>query len=254
MKRLYLRIYLAVIASIILSVVLAGAAWRTFGDRSDFMRQREFLVEAAKSMLPPATAAQEAQKAALDKWHRLSGFNMALLDRGGRVIAMAGEVDVGPSSRRRRHRWRDNWYQRIRLGDGRMLVGQHDPRRGGPLAGLGILMVLLLIGIAVAIAAFPFVRRLTRRLEALEGGVAAFGAGNLGARVDIKGKDEVARLAATFNQSAEPHRDAGAGQQDHAGQCLTRIALATGTAAHGSGSAWRSDARWLEKRNQRQCA
>jgi len=203
MKRLYLRIYLAVLLAIVLSVVLAGTAWRFLGDRSELMRQREFFVAAAQAMLPPASAPNSEQQAALDKWHGLSGFNLALLDRRGNVIAMAGEVDLRPVYRRRGDRWRDNWYRRIRLNDGRLLVGQHDPRRGGPLAGLGILVVLLLIGISVAVVAFPFVRRLTRRLEALETGVADFGTGNLAARVDIKGKDEVARLAATFNTSAE---------------------------------------------------
>jgi signal transduction histidine kinase len=46
------------------------------------------------------------------------------------------------------------------------------------------------------------VRRITRRLEALQAGVDDLGEGDLGARVEVKGKDEVARLAGSFNRAA----------------------------------------------------
>jgi len=46
-------------------------------------------------------------------------------------------------------------------------------------------------------------RRLTRRLEALEQGVARLGSGQLSTRVPVQGQDEIARLAERFNWSAE---------------------------------------------------
>jgi signal transduction histidine kinase len=46
------------------------------------------------------------------------------------------------------------------------------------------------------------VRRLTQRLERLQRGVDALGAGELSARVRVEGKDEVARLAESFNRAA----------------------------------------------------
>ena len=45
--------------------------------------------------------------------------------------------------------------------------------------------------VAVAAGAWPVVRRLTRRLEALKQGVEAFGAGALHQRVAEDGRDEV---------------------------------------------------------------
>ena len=60
-------------------------------------------------------------------------------------------------------------------------------------------MVLLA---AVAAGAWPVVRRLTRRLEALKQGVEAFGRGALHQRVAEDGRDEVAALATSFNQAA----------------------------------------------------
>jgi signal transduction histidine kinase len=69
--------------------------------------------------------------------------------------------------------------------------------------GLGLVVVLVVLFIAVAAGAFPVVRRLTRRLEALKRGVEQFGAGRLQQRVDIPGNDEVAAVAASFNIAAE---------------------------------------------------
>ena len=68
---------------------------------------------------------------------------------------------------------------------------------------VGPLVLVALLFVAVAAGAYPVVRRLTRRLEALKQGVQAFGAGDLAQRVDDAGKDEVAAVASTFNLAAE---------------------------------------------------
>jgi len=67
-------------------------------------------------------------------------------------------------------------------------------------AGLAIILVVLFL--AIAAGAYPVVRRLTRRLEALKRGVEQFGAGALDHRVAISGADEVAAVAASFNIAA----------------------------------------------------
>jgi signal transduction histidine kinase len=48
---------------------------------------------------------------------------------------------------------------------------------------------------------------LTRRLERLQAGVETLGAGNLAARVKVEGRDEVARLAESFNRAASRIED-----------------------------------------------
>lgn len=74
----------------------------------------------------------------------------------------------------------------------------------GPLPPGEVLIVLLvLLFLAVAISAYPVVRRLTRRLERLKQGVEQFGAGRLDLRVDDQGSDEVGALANSFNRAAE---------------------------------------------------
>ena len=63
--------------------------------------------------------------------------------------------------------------------------------------------MLILVGFAVALGAYPVIRRLTLRLEALQRGVERWGEGDLSTRVSIEGRDEVAFLASRFNNAAE---------------------------------------------------
>ncbi|MCY4487718.1 MAG: HAMP domain-containing sensor histidine kinase [Deltaproteobacteria bacterium] len=67
----------------------------------------------------------------------------------------------------------------------------------------GFVAALVILALAVAIAAYPVARRLTRRLERLRTRVDALGAGDLATRVEVEGNDEVAELARSFNRSSE---------------------------------------------------
>jgi signal transduction histidine kinase len=70
-------------------------------------------------------------------------------------------------------------------------------------APFGFFWTLALVAIAVALATYPIIRKLTRRLELLQNGVEKWGAGDLSIRVPEGGQDEVAFLAARFNIAAE---------------------------------------------------
>ena len=63
--------------------------------------------------------------------------------------------------------------------------------------------LLGLVSLAVALGSYPIIRRLTQRLEALQRGVERWGQGDLSARVNADGKDEVAFLGERFNQAAQ---------------------------------------------------
>ena len=89
------------------------------------------------------------------------------------------------------------------------LLRREDAPWGGPvllgprlLHGQGLAIVLVLLFVGIAAGAFPVVRRLTRRLEALKAGVQTFGDGQLSHRVDDSGNDEVAAVARSFNEAA----------------------------------------------------
>jgi signal transduction histidine kinase len=105
--------------------------------------------------------------------------------------------------------------------------------------GTGLLAVLVALFIAVAAGAWPVVRRLTRRLEALKRGVEQFGAGELGHRVAVQGDDEVAAVAASFNTAAarvealvQSHRSLLANASHELRSPLTRMKMAVSLLEH----------------------
>jgi signal transduction histidine kinase len=99
--------------------------------------------------------------------------------------------------------------------------------------GFGLVLTLVVLFLAIALGAYPVVRRLTRRLEALKRGVEAFGAGRLSHRVDAGGRDEVAAVASSFNHAAErietlvaSHRDLLANASHELRSPLARLKMA----------------------------
>lgn len=215
MKRLYVQIYLTVVASLFLVVLAAGALWRVAGESGPFAQGMEMAGEVAAAVLPPADAPHEAQQQALERLSQRLRADLALYDAQRAPIASAsapGRTSASDSASTARRSWgawverdrHDAW--RINLPDGRGLAIRlaRDPRgfSSGWWGLPGWLGVLALVALAVAVAAHPVVRRITRRLERLEASVDALGEGNLSARVRIRGNDEVARLAASFNRAA----------------------------------------------------
>ncbi|HVZ42704.1 MAG TPA: ATP-binding protein [Ramlibacter sp.] len=102
----------------------------------------------------------------------------------------------------------------VQLNDGKTVTVQFPPRprRAGegppgpgpfPRGPAGLLWLLGVVALAVIVGSYPIVRRLTQRLEILRGGVERWGEGDLSARVDDDGHDEVAFLAQRFNHAAE---------------------------------------------------
>jgi signal transduction histidine kinase len=120
------------------------------------------------------------------------------------MIAMVGRPPPRFDPRRARTGWRrgpGGPTFALQLPDGRWLVARQVRERPSPM--LWIVGGLALLAVAIALGAYPVVRRLGRRLERLKEGVEQLGSGDLGARVAVEGRDEVAALAASFNRSAE---------------------------------------------------
>src|SRR5215813_11715835 len=203
MRHLYQKIYLTIIASLLLVVLVAGSVWRLGGDRMPVAQAFEMAGELAAAALPRADAPQAAQQAAVERLARRLQIDLALFDARMRPIARFGEPLPPPPRRFQTGGWLMGprgpaWS--FHLPDGRWIVARAPIHHANPAVGL----VLFLGGIAlaVAIAAYPVVRGLTRRLERLQTGVETLGAGQLSARVEVQGRDEVARLAASFNRAA----------------------------------------------------
>jgi signal transduction histidine kinase len=126
-----------------------------------------------------------------------------LFDRTRALIAAAGRPVPTPPRLRAGGGWvygagGPAWS--VPLPDGRWVVARAPLHHRPPVFRL--ILFLGAVALVVAIAAYPVVRGLTRRLERLQTGVETLGAGNLSARVKVKGRDEVARLAQVFNRAA----------------------------------------------------
>ncbi|HEY3068274.1 MAG TPA: HAMP domain-containing sensor histidine kinase [Methylomirabilota bacterium] len=204
MRKLYLRIYLAVLASLATFAIVTGVAWRQLGDVGPPGHVFEAAGTLAQNALPPVTASPAEQQAALEQLAARLRVDVALFASDRTTLAAVGEPVPPPTAARERGGWSRPWSRgpvwTLRLPDGRWLVARtpHEHRR----PPFPLVLTLLLVALAVGVGAYPVVRRLTRRLERLQAGVESLGAGDLSARVEIEGRDEVARLAESFNRAA----------------------------------------------------
>lgn len=193
MRRLYLQIYLTLVASLAVFALGAAVLWRVVLHQVPSAQTAEIAAEIAAGALPAADAPAEEQQRALERLSANGRVWGALTAADGRTLAR-----VGPSESAGRP-W-PGWS--IVLPDGRTLSARLPRQSRPPFGPLGFLLTLALLAAAVALAAYPVVRRLTRRLERLKASVEALGAGDLRARVRVGGRDEVAALAASFNRAA----------------------------------------------------
>lgn len=185
---LYLRVYLALLLSLLVFALVLVALWhRQEGPLSQTSQLAGRLLQNA---LPPAGAAPAEQQRGLQSLVQGLKVSASLFDAEGHLLAQ-----VGP-----RLREASPGVQGLLLPDGRRLtatLGLHF----GP-AWMSLHAALLAVALLIGLAAFPIVRHLTRRLERLQQGVERLGEGDFAARVDERGRDEVAALARQFNRAA----------------------------------------------------
>lgn len=167
-SHLYVRIWLAVVATVVVLTFLVGAAWRLSADPPQ-LPIREVLVHNDKGEVIGTAQTRPDRKLGDDL-----EFDVTTKD-GQTLNLLLPRPKRPPGS--------SPWMR--------------------PPFGFGFGWMLGLVGLAVALGAYPVMRRLTQRLEALQRGVERWGAGDLSARVNAEGTDEVAFLARRFNHAAE---------------------------------------------------
>ncbi|MEP1208915.1 MAG: ATP-binding protein [Rhizobiaceae bacterium] len=206
-RRLYLQIYFTIIASLVLVVIVTAGMFALF-DRGGF-DERVFDVTAHLTWksLPPATASREEQAQGLLDLVDNFDMDVTLHDANRQLIASTGIPLPPPRRDAKGHGWHRHRAVRgfgpvwlTQFPDGRWFaVDLRQRRNGHPI--IGIILLLGCVSLGIGLSAYPFVRRLTGRLERLQAGVEKLGAGDLSARVEVEGKDEVARLATSFNNA-----------------------------------------------------
>ena len=217
-QKLYVRIWLAVVLAVAVLTLLVGWAWRAASEpplREVVVRNAQGQVIGSGRLRPPPDS-PEAQE-----WRRQHRAARAGAEPPGprpeiAATSPASATDVSqevdddalpdarPGDGAARSRYGAGPEFSVRMADGQTMH-LHMPRPGPSAwrAPFGFFWTLGLVAVAVALALFPIVRRLTRRLEALQQGVQQWGQGQLNVRVDTRGNDEVADLARRFNDAAE---------------------------------------------------
>ncbi|HXH09468.1 MAG TPA: ATP-binding protein [Alphaproteobacteria bacterium] len=203
MRRLYLHIYVTFLGILVLFGVLVSiAALLIPGDSQDRRMLMDGVGAILGELLPGADRPIDELQAAVERLGRLLPIQLAVYGADSTLLAAVGEpLPTAPRG------WTTGGWVRARgagptvglsLPDGRRVVVRwlHQHRALGWLVALGLLAV------AIAMGAYPLVRRITRRLERLQTRVEALGAGDLTARVEVEGHDEVAYLARSFNRAA----------------------------------------------------
>ena len=201
MRRLYLKIYLTIIVSLLMVVVVAGAIWRAGWERSPAGQAFEMAGELAAAALPPADAPRAQQQQAIERLAERLGTDFALYDGISRSwpapeVNCRGLIATAPAR------------SSVRAGR-RGASASRTAAFSSPACRCGI-AIPPSASCCFSVpshcwwrsCAYPVVRGLTRRLERLQTGVETLGAGDLKARVKVEGRDEVARLAASFNRAA----------------------------------------------------
>ena len=202
MQRLYLQFYATILLVLAVFVAAALLTWRLVEENSP--QYLDVAAEVTGALLPEPDAPPADDQKVLESLQRKLHFDLALYRPDGGLIASAGRMPPRFDPRRARIGWRRGSAGptfTLQLPDGRWLLAHQVHERPSPT--LWIAGFLLVLAAAIALGAWPVVRRLGGRLERLKAGVEQLGGGNLGARVAVEGRDEVATLAASFNRSAE---------------------------------------------------
>ncbi|HEU4655816.1 MAG TPA: ATP-binding protein [Steroidobacteraceae bacterium] len=205
MRRLHWQFYFAILATMALFIVASIVLWHATSSSRDDRIAIQTAAQLAEQLLPPPTASEAENQKIIGAVSAHLGTGIALFAADGSPLAQAGDL---PALNRDSVLHARGWTLTsggpvwiIPLEDGRRLAFQpaHHLRPHGPqLLGLSIAAV-----IAFALGAYPIARRLTGRLEKLQSGVERLGVGDMAARVEVRGNDEVAALARSFNAAAE---------------------------------------------------
>ncbi len=220
-QRLWWRLWLAVLAAIVLVTLVSFVILRLLLDPDRLGPAADALAQEIAATLPAAGAPPDRLQAALDRWHRSTDAAISVFDAGRQRLAHSSRPLPAPRRRFEDSHWltrgsrdepderrtaEDKFFERppqifaLRLDDGRwLLVGRDLRPRRLPFGGA---LWFALLALGTGLGAYPVVRRLTRRVERLQQGVEELGRGDLGARVPVEGRDEIAQLAVSFNTAA----------------------------------------------------
>jgi signal transduction histidine kinase len=203
LRRLHLQFYFAIVGTLVAFLVCGALVWHYFAAPRGSVWGVESAVGITTALIvDPYYASRERQL--IDALGDQLRANVVVLGQDGTPQLMTGPVPSQTRAELEKHGWsftREGPVFNRGLDDGRRLVVY--PRRRFLLHGLHMGLIFVAIAASLALLTYPISRGITARLARLKDGVRQFGGGDLAARVPVEGRDEVAALATSFNESAE---------------------------------------------------
>lgn len=203
MRRLHLKFYFAIVGTLMLFLAAGGMIWHHFSSPQAAMSGIESATGLAASILED-DANRGREQRIIDSLARELHADVAFYDPAGALVHSRGEPPALTPAELR------EWGWHMRQGGPTLIwelankshLAVH-PRHRFILHSLHMILLLSAIAVTLALLTYPISRGITARLARLQTGVLRFGAGDLAARVQVEGRDEVALLARSFNESAE---------------------------------------------------
>jgi signal transduction histidine kinase len=197
-----MQIYVAFLGIVLLFGVLVSVAWLLLPTPPQERRMHDSMGMLLGAFLPGPERPVAELQAAVEHLGHLLQAHFTVRQADGTLLATVGDPLPAPPPGRMHSGWMHARGQgpmhALELPDGRRVIVRWQHRRA-----FGLLVALALLALAIALGAYPVARRITRRLERLQQRVEALGAGDLTARVEAEGHDEVGYLAHSFNRAAE---------------------------------------------------
>lgn len=184
-QKLYVKIWLAVVLAVAVLTLMVGWAWRLASEPP----LRQVVIRNEAGQVIGGGHSRSMRRAEADAESRGEEAPDADTTEQGSPHSPNGS---GPEFV-------------VRMVDGQIVHMQmpRPPRSPWNRPPFGFFWMLSLVAVAVALATYPIIRKLTRRLERLQNGVEKWGEGDLSIRVPATGQDEVAFLARRFNHAAQ---------------------------------------------------
>lgn len=199
-NRLFFKIYLTVLGSIgLVALLLALVTFLGKLDPNDPASER---LDRFVAAMYPATDSPLAWQQTTERLARGLDTDITIFGPDGKVLASSGNaITRDMINQRQTYRRHNRGILVANLAGGKQVAALARKSFTPPRAH--IINIILLIAAATGIAAYPIVRQLTRRLEEVRLGMERWGSGALDSRITVRGKDEVALVADTFNKAAD---------------------------------------------------
>jgi len=209
MRSLHLKIYFSLIGVVVVCLFVALVSGRALLGSTP-KEGATILGQLIGEQLDLSAEPAELQ-ATVDRLSADYELDLRVQDAEGNTLASTGDLwDEDFSEHRGMFKHRRRFGVVVSLDDGASLAVAHRISQPQALAHLAVLFALLVV---MLIGCYPLARSITGRLNRLELAVEDWGEGDLSSRVTVRGRDEVASLARSFNSAADQVEQLVEGQQ-----------------------------------------